>query len=61
MHTYVHLFTIRARIPSCVYIGLAMRYHLHEVLDIGDRYDWKVLNWEVREIEKPGSWHTTVG
>ena len=38
-----------------------MRYHLHEVLDIGDRYDWKVLSWEVREIEKPGSWHTTVG
>lgn len=40
--------------------GLAMRYHLHEVLDIG-MYEVKNLKWEVREIEKPGSWHTTVG
>lgn len=40
--------------------GLAMRYHLHEVLDIG-MYDVKNIFWEVREIEKPGSWHTTVG
>jgi len=35
-----------------------MRYHLHEVLDIGESYNWKVIDWELREIEKPGSWHT---
>jgi hypothetical protein len=40
--------------------GLAMRYNLHEVLDIG-YYNWKVVNWVVREIEQSGSWHTTVG
>lgn len=40
--------------------GLAMKYHLHEVLDIG-MYSAKNINWEVHEIEKPGSWHTTVG
>lgn len=40
--------------------GLAMKYHLHEVLDIG-MYSVKQLSWEVREIEKPGTWHTTVG
>ena len=40
--------------------GLAMRYNLHEVLDIG-HYNVKSISWEVREVEKPGSWHTTVG
>lgn len=40
--------------------GLAMKYHLHEVLDIG-MYSVKHLSWEVHEIEKPGTWHTTVG
>jgi hypothetical protein len=40
--------------------GLAMRYHLHEVLNIG-YYNWKVVDWVLREIEQPGSWHTTVG
>ena len=32
-----------------------------QVLDIGETYTWKVIEWQVREIEKPGSWHTTVG
>ena len=41
--------------------GLAMRYNLHEVLDIGETYRVKVIDWIVREIEKPGSWHTNVG
>jgi hypothetical protein len=40
--------------------GLAMRYNLHEVLDIG-MYNVTLIPWVVREIEKPGSWHTTVG
>lgn len=40
--------------------GLRMRYNIHEVLDIGD-YTWKNLNWVIYEIEKPGSWHATVG
>ena len=40
--------------------GLAMKYHLHEVLAIG-LYSAKNINWEVHEVEKPGSWHTTVG
>jgi hypothetical protein len=40
--------------------GLAMRYSLHEVLAIG-YYSVKNINWEVHEIEKPGTWHTTVG
>lgn len=40
--------------------GLAMKYHLHEVLAIG-MYTAKNINWVVHEIEKPGSWHTTVG
>ena len=40
--------------------GLKMRYNLHEVLDIGE-YKWKNLNWIIHEIERPGSWHTTVG
>jgi hypothetical protein len=40
--------------------GLAMRYSLHEVLDIG-YYSVKDINWVVHEIEQMGSWHTTVG
>lgn len=40
--------------------GLEMQYHLHEVLHIG-YYKVKSIQWEVHEIEKPGSWHTTVG
>jgi hypothetical protein len=41
--------------------GLAMRYHLHEVLDIGETYSPTVVKWIVHEIEQRGSWHTTVG
>jgi hypothetical protein len=41
--------------------GLAMRYNLHEVLHIGEQYDWYGINWIVHEIEKPGTWHATVG
>ena len=41
--------------------GLAMKYHLHEVLDIGESYSPIGINWVVREIEQSGSWHTTVG
>jgi hypothetical protein len=42
--------------------GLRMRYHLHEVLDIGESYEWlNVDSWTVHEIEQKGSWHTTVG
>jgi hypothetical protein len=37
-----------------------MRYNLHEVLDIG-LYSVKYISWVVREIEKPGTWHTSVG
>lgn len=40
--------------------GLAMKYYLHEVLDIG-YYEWKVIDWVLHEIEQKGSWHTTVG
>jgi hypothetical protein len=40
--------------------GLKMRYNLHEVLDIG-LYSIKYISWVAREIEKPGTWHTTVG
>lgn len=43
--------------------GLAMRYHLHEVLDIG-KYgseDVKKLPWVFHEIERPGTWHAEVG
>lgn len=40
--------------------GLAMRYHLHEVLDIG-LYKHKEINWIAHEIEQEGSWHMTVG
>ena len=41
--------------------GLAMRYHLHEVLDIGETYSPVAIPWVVHEIEQAGSWHTTVG
>ncbi len=41
--------------------GLAMRYNLHEVLDIGRYNRIQQLNWVVHEVEKAGSWHTTVG
>mmetsp|Transcript_25503 Transcript_25503/g.37637 ORF Transcript_25503/g.37637 Transcript_25503/m.37637 type:complete len:1617 (-) Transcript_25503:131-4981(-) len=41
--------------------GLAMRYHLHEVLDIGETYIPYRIPWIVHEIEQKGSWHTTVG
>ena len=41
--------------------GLAMRYHLHEVLDIGESYIPVTIPWVVHEIEQAGSWHTTVG
>ena len=41
--------------------GLAMRYNLHEVLDIGSHYEYKFISWVVHEIEQRGSWHTTVG
>lgn len=37
-----------------------MRYNLHEVLDIG-MYTVKNIPWVIHEIEKAGSWHTTVG
>lgn len=40
--------------------GLAMRYHLHEVVFIG-AYTWKNIGWEIREVEKTGTWHSTVG
>jgi hypothetical protein len=40
--------------------GLAMKYNLHEVLDIG-MYNVSAIPWVVHEIEKRGSWHTTVG
>jgi hypothetical protein len=40
--------------------GLAMRYHLHEVLDIG-YYTWTDTTWEVDEIEQSGTWHNEVG
>lgn len=40
--------------------GLAMRYHVHEVLDIG-QYSVKSIPWIIHEIEQAGTWHTTVG
>ena len=40
--------------------GLQMKYNLHEVLDIG-LYSVKYVNWVAKEIEKPGTWHTSVG
>lgn len=40
--------------------GLAMRYHLHEVLDIG-YYSWADTSWTVDEIEQNGTWHNEVG
>lgn len=39
----------------------AMRYNLHEVLDIGETYTWKEISWVVHEIEQKGSWHNKVG
>lgn len=41
--------------------GLRMRYALHEVLDIGFYTAVTVIPWLFDEIEKPGTWHTTVG
>ena len=41
--------------------GLAMKYHLHEVLDIGEHYNMKIISWVLHEIEKPGTWHSKVG
>jgi hypothetical protein len=40
--------------------GLAMRYSLHEVLDIG-HYTVKEISWVAHEIEQIGTWHATVG
>lgn len=40
--------------------GLAMKYHLHEVLSI-NRYSVIDIPWEVREVAKAGTWHETVG
>ena len=40
--------------------GLAMRYHLHEVLDIG-YYTWADTGWVVDEIEQNGTWHSELG
>ena len=40
--------------------GLAMRYSLHEVLDIG-QYSVKEIPWVVHEVERAGTWHATVG
>lgn len=41
--------------------GLKMRYHLHEVLDIGTYDAIKSINWVFHEIERPGTWHADVG
>ena len=40
--------------------GLGMRYHLHEVLNIG-YYTWTDISWITKEIEQAGTWHTTEG
>ena len=40
--------------------GLKMRYNVHEVLSLGP-YTVKDIGWTVHEIERPGTWHTTVG
>ena len=40
--------------------ALAMRYHLHEVLDIG-YYSYASIPWVIREVEQHGTWHTEVG
>lgn len=40
--------------------GLKMRYHLHEVLDIG-YYSWTDTAWEIDEIEQEGTWHNEEG
>jgi hypothetical protein len=37
-----------------------MRYSLNEVLAIGP-YSVINIDWEVHEMEKPGTWYTTVG
>lgn len=41
--------------------GLEMKYNLHEVLAIGEAYSVQQTKWVVHEIEKPGSWHSSVG
>ena len=41
--------------------GLKMKYHLHEVLDVGASYQHMKVGWVVNEIEKAGTWHATVG
>ena len=41
--------------------GLKMKYHLHEVLDIGETYKHMGTDFVVHEIEKEGTWHATVG
>lgn len=41
--------------------GLKMKYHLHEVLDIGITYKHMAVTFVVHEIEKAGTWHATVG
>lgn len=41
--------------------GLAMKYHLHEVLDIGPYKEILQIGWVIDEIEKLGTWHATVG
>lgn len=40
--------------------GLKMKYHLHETIDIGT-YQHVAVDFVLHEIEKPGTWHTTVG
>jgi len=40
--------------------GLSMKYNLHEVLSIGN-YEAVHIPWEVREVAKEGTWHSTVG
>jgi hypothetical protein len=37
-----------------------MRYHLHEVVDIGP-YNVSAIPFIVHEIEQPGTWHSSVG
>jgi hypothetical protein len=37
-----------------------MRYHLHEVLDIG-LYNYTTIPFVAHEIEQPGTWHSAVG
>lgn len=43
--------------------GLKMKYHLHEVLDIG-YYNYssvKEISLLIQEVEQPGTWHNLVG